>query len=48
MKFDINSSLTFFAVVAGVRGIDRNGLKPVSPEVISLHNPGIISPIFVS
>lgn len=48
MKYCINSSLTFVAVVAGLRGIDRSGIKPVSPEVISLYDPEIISPVHES
>jgi len=48
MKYFINSSLTTVAVVAGLRGIDRSGIKPVSPEVISLHDPEIISPVHES
>ena len=48
MKYDLNSSLIFVALDAGFRGIDLSCLKPVSPEVISLHDPGIISPVLES
>jgi len=40
--------MTTIAVVAGLRGIDRSGIKPVAPEVISLHDPEIITPVHES
>ena len=48
MKYDLNSSLIFVELDAVLRGIDLSCLKPVSPEVISLYDPGIISPVLES